>query len=231
MTKPDETYTLYSYFRSSASARVRTLMALQDIPYDVKFIHLLKQEQSSDEYTKLNGSQTVPTLVVQPAQGDKWNLGQCIAIMEYLDEKWGPGSKVGRLLPADAKDRALVRSIVDQVVGDLFPMLNSATLGAVTDFGGDKIKWAEKWSDKFLMALERLVSKTSTTGKYCYGHSLTLADVALAPQMYTVLRFYPQALDKVPTVKSIFENISKIPEFVKADYKHQPDTPDDIREN
>lgn len=190
MTRPDESYTLYSYFRSSASARVRTLLALHDIPYEQKFIHLLKAEQSSPEYTKINGSQTVPTLVVQPsgAGAESWNLGQCIAIMEYLDEKWGPSSKLGRLLPENAKDRAIVRSICDQVVGDLFPMLNAATLNAVNDFGGDKIKWAEKWSDRFLMALERLLSKTSKDGKYCYGDRLTMADVCLAPQMYTVLR-------------------------------------------
>lgn len=32
-------------------------------------------------------------------------------------------------------------------------------------------------------------------------------------------------------MKSVFENVSKIPEFVKGDYKHQPDTPDELREN
>lgn len=32
-----------------------------------------------------------------------------------------------------------------------------------------------------------------------------------------------------PTVKSVFENVSVIPEFVAADYKHQPDTPEDQR--
>lgn len=189
MSRPTETYTLYSYFRSSASARVRTLMELQGIPYELEFIHLLKGEQRSDAYTQLNGSQTVPTLVVKPEQGESWNLGQCIAIMEYLDEKWGPSSKVGRLLPEDARDRALVRSIVDQVVGDLFPMLNAATLNTVKEMnGGDADPWVRKWSDKFLLALERLVSKTSKDKKHLYGDRLTLADVAFAPQMYTVLR-------------------------------------------
>jgi glutathione S-transferase len=33
-----------------------------------------------------------------------------------------------------------------------------------------------------------MISKTSTSGKYCFGDSVTLADVALATQMGTVQR-------------------------------------------
>jgi maleylacetoacetate isomerase len=36
-------------------------------------------------------------------------------------------------------------------------------------------------------ALEALLKQTSG-GKFCFGDSLTLADVAFVPQMYTVLR-------------------------------------------
>lgn len=58
---------------------------------------------------------------------------------------------------------------------------------------------------------------------------MTLADVALAPQLGTVLRFLPDCLKDYPTIKSVFENISQLPEFVAADWKHQPDTPEELR--
>lgn len=41
--------------------------------------------------------------------------------------------------------------------------------------------------------------------------------------------FSPDIMSKFPTVKSVMDNVSVIPEFVAADYKHQPDTPDDVR--
>lgn len=36
-------------------------------------------------------------------------------------------------------------------------------------------------------------------------------------------------MEQFPTVKSVFENVSVIPEFVAADYMHQEDTPEDQR--
>ncbi|BEJ17562.1 hypothetical protein CspHIS471_0609630 [Cutaneotrichosporon sp. HIS471] len=136
--------TLYSYFRSSASSRVRTVMNIHNIPHDTKYIHLLKGEQKSPEYSALNAGQSVPTLIIREN------------------------------------------------------------------------------------ALEALL-KTTSGGKYCYGDKLTLADVAFVPQMYTVLRYSPNIMDKLPTIKAVFNHVSVIPEFVAADYMHQPDTPDDQR--
>lgn len=42
-------------------------------------------------------------------------------------------------------------------------------------------------------------------------------------------RFVPDILPKFPTINSIYENVSKIPQFVEADYRHQIDTPADLR--
>ncbi len=36
-------------------------------------------------------------------------------------------------------------------------------------------------------------------------------------------------MEQFPTVKAVFEHVSVIPEFVAADYMHQPDTPEDVR--
>jgi glutathione S-transferase len=42
------TYLLYTYFRSSTSWRVRTVLNYKKISYDCKFIHLVKEEQTSE---------------------------------------------------------------------------------------------------------------------------------------------------------------------------------------
>lgn len=151
----DAQLTLYSYFRSSASGRVRTVMHLHDIPHDTKYIHLLKGDQKSDEYTAINAGQSVPTLVIREACGEEWTLAQSAAIMEYLDEVYGPGSKTGPLMPRgedreSKRARAQIRSIIDLLVGDLFPMLSMRTLNRVKARGAPAEPWANECSMEYL---------------------------------------------------------------------------------
>jgi len=47
-------YALYSYWRSGASWRVRIVMAHKNIPFEYRPINLLKGEQKSGDYAKLN---------------------------------------------------------------------------------------------------------------------------------------------------------------------------------
>src|SRR5579875_3502704 len=74
---------LYSYFRSSASYRVRIALNLKRLPYDYVPVHMLRDggQQLKDEYRALNPDALVPTLV----DGDA-TLQQSLAIIEYLDE-------------------------------------------------------------------------------------------------------------------------------------------------
>lgn len=45
---------LFTYFRSSTSWRVRIALNLKKLEYQSIPINLLKNEQKSDEYTKIN---------------------------------------------------------------------------------------------------------------------------------------------------------------------------------
>ena len=74
---------LYSYFRSSASYRVRIALALKGLPYEYVPVHLLKGggQQISSEYRSLNPESLVPTLQDGPDV-----LTQSLAIVEYINE-------------------------------------------------------------------------------------------------------------------------------------------------
>lgn len=82
----------------------RMAMQLKGIPYKYVPVNLLKNEQKSDEYTRMNPNKTVPSIVLE----DGTVLTQSVAIMEYLEETY---SDV-RLLPEDPRARAIVRQIV-----------------------------------------------------------------------------------------------------------------------
>ncbi|MGG6495424.1 UNVERIFIED_CONTAM: glutathione S-transferase N-terminal domain-containing protein, partial [Bacteroidetes bacterium 56_B9] len=46
---------LYSYFRSSASYRVRIALELKGLAYDYVAVHLVKGEHTQPEYTRRTG--------------------------------------------------------------------------------------------------------------------------------------------------------------------------------
>eukprot|EP01122_Echinamoeba_exundans_P013860 TRINITY_DN611_c0_g1_i2.p2 TRINITY_DN611_c0_g1~~TRINITY_DN611_c0_g1_i2.p2 ORF type:complete len:114 (+),score=17.40 TRINITY_DN611_c0_g1_i2:37-378(+) len=92
--------TLYGYWRSSASWRVRIALNLKGIDYDYRPVNLIKDggEQYKDEYKALNPIQLLPTLVLEDG---KTALTESLAIIEYLDEVYPEN----RLLPAYAPSR------------------------------------------------------------------------------------------------------------------------------
>ena len=75
---------LYTFFRSSASYRVRIALNLKNLSYDQVPIHLRRGggEQFMANYQHINAQALVPTL-----EDDGRYLIQSLAIIEYLEEK------------------------------------------------------------------------------------------------------------------------------------------------
>ena len=72
---------LYGYYRSSATYRLRMALNLKKVPFEVVPINLLKGEQKSEEYAKVNPQMKVPSLVI-----DGLTLTESTAIFEYLED-------------------------------------------------------------------------------------------------------------------------------------------------
>ena len=72
---------LFSYFKSSASWRIRIILNLKKIPYEIVPVHLLKETQKSDSFKKINPSGLLPALYI-----DEKILTESMAIAEYLEE-------------------------------------------------------------------------------------------------------------------------------------------------
>ena len=56
--------TLYSYWRSSCSWRVRLSLILKGIDFEYKAVNLLKNEHTIDDYNGLNPMSELPTLLI-----------------------------------------------------------------------------------------------------------------------------------------------------------------------
>ena len=175
---------LYNYFRSSASFRVRIALKLKALPYEYVPVHLVKGEHRDGGYAAVSPSRLVPTL--ETDEGAR--LGQSIAIIEYLEERYPERP----LLPAEALGRARVRSLAQLVACDIHPLNNLRVLQYLANElkAGEEARnaWYRHWVRVGLEAFERELEQLPQ-GKYCYGDTPTLADCCLVPQIFNGRRF------------------------------------------
>jgi maleylpyruvate isomerase len=212
---------LYSYFRSSASYRVRIALNLKGLPFEVVPIHLLKNggEQFSPEYRKLNPDALVPALIDDASTPA---LTQSLAIIEYLDETHPEPP----LLPRSASDRAYVRSLALSIACDIHPLNNLRVLRYLVrelKVGeDDKNAWYRHWCEQGLAAVESVLAADGRAGSFCYGDSPTLADCVLVPQVANAQRLNCD-LSRMPTTMRINGACLALDAFVQAAPANQPD--------
>lgn len=211
---------LYSYWRSSASYRVRIALNLKDIDYEYVPVHLVNNggEQHSDDYQSLNPIQLVPTFV---DEDEDIILNQSLAIIEFLDEKYPEPVK---LLPEHKLQRARVRTVSYDIASDIQPIANLRVLNHLTENLGhsDDVKkqWAVHWISLGFDAVEKRLKNTA--GDFCFGFDLTMADVCLVPQTYNAQRFGIDLAD-YPLIQKVVNNCNELPAFINALPENQPD--------
>ncbi|MCE4546026.1 MULTISPECIES: maleylacetoacetate isomerase [unclassified Caballeronia] len=214
--------TLYDYFRSSASFRVRIALNLKGLTYAQVPVHLLRDggEQFSAAYRAINPAQAVPTLMIGSGS-EAIPIAQSLAIIEYLEEVYPQPS----LLPTSPEDRAYVRSVAYQIACDIHPINNlrvlkylQATFGANED---QKKIWIGNWITTGFSALEEMFSTNSRTGKFVFGDEPSLADICLVPQVWNARR-YGVPLDAYPTLLRIADDAGARKAFADADPSVEP---------
>lgn len=210
---------LYSYFRSSAAYRVRIALNLKGLAYETVPVHLLKDggQQYSADYKALNPTALVPTLV-----DGELAIGQSMAILEYLEETHPQPP----LLPSDAAGRARVRAIAQTIACDIHPLNNLRVLKHLKHVVGvdedTKNAWYRHWIDVGLSSIEAMLAGHPSTGRFCHGDHVTLADVLLVPQVFNARRFECD-LSAMPTINRIVDACSQLDAFVQAEPGRQPD--------
>ncbi len=196
-------YTLYDYFRSTASYRVRIVLELKKLDYQCKEIHLVKDggEQYSESYSKLNPQQLVPTLL---QENDSQGITQSLAIINYLEDKHPAPS----IYTKDLKLNAQINSFALQICSEIHPLNNLRVLQYLTKTLNrsetQKLEWYHHWLKKGFSALEKQLENSKCDGLFCFANKITLADICLIPQIYNANRF---ELDLTPY--PILSNINK----------------------
>lgn len=208
---------LYGYWRSSAAYRVRIALNLKGIAYEQESVHLVKDggQQHMENYRAMNPTELVPTLV-----DGNFVLNQSVAILDYLDDRI-PNPP---LYPADVGLRAQIKALVLDIACDIHPLNNLRVLqhlsGQLGHSEQERDDWYRHWLKVGFTALEAKLQHTA--GTYCFGDTLTMADVVLVPQVYNAHR-YQLSMGEFPLIDAIAQRCNTLPAFQEAAPEQQPD--------
>ncbi|MEO8466560.1 MAG: maleylacetoacetate isomerase [Gammaproteobacteria bacterium] len=207
---------LYSFFLSSAAFRVRIALNLKGVDYETVPVNLSQGEHREGAFLATNPQATVPVL-----DDDGTILWQSLAIIDYLDARY-PSP---RLIPTEPVARARVQALAQLIVCEMHPLNNLRVRNYLRDElkldAAAQSRWYTHWLAEGFASFEALVKRFSG-GRYCFGDTVSVADVCLVPQVYNARRFHGD-LSPYPTLERIADGLIAEPAFARAAPAGQPD--------
>jgi maleylacetoacetate isomerase/maleylpyruvate isomerase len=217
-------FELFSYWRTSATYRVRVAFNLKGLAPEEHNVNIDLGEQLSDAFLKINPLGAIPALIEHSGGQSRAPLTQSLAILEFLEETYPAPA----LLPQDGHERARVRSIAGMLAADTHPLITPRIkkyLTAQANFDeGAWRAWQTHWFTTGLQAVEQRLTRETQTGTFCHGDGVTIADICLA-SIIAVTRVFKITVPDIPTINRIVFACEKLDAFAKADPYRQQGAP------
>jgi maleylacetoacetate isomerase len=208
--------TLYGYWRSSASYRVRIGLALKGIAVSHVPVNLRDGSQKQADHLARNPQGYVPVLEL----ADGTQLTQSLAILDYLDGVY----REPALLPKEAVLRARVKAAALMIAADISPIQNLSVLKFIRAEHGQEdagvTQWAAHWIVQGFEALEALAETSDTD--YLLTDTPSLFECCLVPQVYNARRFGVD-MATFSRLSEIDARCRALPAFQKAAPENQAD--------
>jgi maleylacetoacetate isomerase len=207
--------TVYGFWRSIASFRVRVALRLKGLSFDEIPIDILSGEQFKPGYEAINAERVVPTFI-----HDGHSIFQSLAIIEYLDDI----QPEPRLMPQDAKEKAYARSLALMTIADAHPLVVPRVRNHLAKaFGADARAiedWGKHWTTEGLATYERLLARRAPA-PYALGAEPGLADICVAGQVVGA-HFLKLDLAAFPLVAGLADRCFEMPAFATSHPFEQP---------
>ncbi len=209
-------YTLYHYWRSTSSWRVRWAMAYKNIAFKPIAVSLLDGESESAEHLMRNPAGYVPVLELKTGE----RLTESLAIIRYLEDL----HPIPTLYPGSPLDRARILALAETINAGTQPIQNLSVLLMHSPDSSEQKKWAQHWIQAGLKTYEALC--TPFAGRFSHSDELSIADLCLVPQVYNAERFAVD-ISPFPTISRIYKNcltlesylLSRPDAYQPADFK------------
>jgi maleylacetoacetate isomerase/maleylpyruvate isomerase len=223
MTTPPR-FELYSFWRTSATYRVRVALALKGLTANERFVNIDAGEQRNPEFLKINPLGGLPALIDTAPGQSQAPLTQSLAILEFLEE----AQPEPALLPKGLHERARVRSIALMAAADTHPFVTPRVKKYLQSAGrfddADWRAWQMQWFTTGLQAIEGRLAYDTETGRFCHGDTVTIADICVA-SIIVVMRVFKIEVADIPTLTRIMAECEKLDAFANADPYRQVGAP------
>jgi maleylacetoacetate isomerase len=220
----DDRFELHSYWRTSATYRVRVAFNLKGVRPRETNVDLDAGEQLGEAFRRVNPMGAIPALIDHGPGQSPLPLTQSLAILEFLDETYPEPP----LLPADAHGRARVRSLAQMLAADTHPLVTPRVRKYLTTSGGFDAQawraWQIQWFGAGLRAFEQRLANEPGTGRFCHGDAPTMADICLA-SIFAVMQVFKIDFDDLPTARRIMAECERLEAFAAAAPARQAGAP------
>lgn len=210
--------TLYTFFRSSTSFRLRIALGWKGLDWESKYVSLPKMEHRAPEYLALNPQGGLPALVDEAGRV----FTQSMAMIEYLDELHPEPP----LMPSTPEEKWYVRAVSQAIGCEMHPLNNVRVLKRLRSYGltEDQVNkdWYPYWIAEGFRGLEGFLVRERRHGRFCLADRFTMADVCLVPQVANAMRFQCD-LSPYPTILRIYEACADLDAVKQADPSTQAD--------
>lgn len=207
-----QSLTLFNYFRSSASYRVRIALNLKGIkPARIVDLDIREGQQKAQPLLDV-----IPHGLVPAISWAGGSLTQSLAIIEWLDAL---DPSAARLIPQDPTEAAHVREIALAIACDIHPVNNLRVLNYLVDELGasdeTKLRWYRHWVDEGFAAVERILAQRRGRHRFALTDQPSLADICIVPQVFNARRFDVD-LSPYPNISSVSANCEALEPFEQA---------------
>ena len=207
-------FELFSYWRTSATYRVRVALNLKGLAAEERFVNIDAGEHRGEAFLRINPLGAIPALIDREAAQSS-PITQSLAILEYLEEIHPQVP----ILPQTPVARARVRSLAAMLAVDTHPLITPRVMKYLTEEAhfeaGAARAWRVNWFTTGLRAVEQRLATEADTGAFCHGDSITMADICLA-SIKIVLPIFKIEVPDTPIVDRIFAACEAHEAFAKA---------------
>lgn len=206
---------LSTYFRSSASYRVRIGLNIKRIPYTCHGVDLKIDAHRTPDFLKNNPQGLLPFL-----KDGNVGISQSLAILDYLEEIYSHPS----FYPVDPLLKYRCKSLAQFIACEMHPLGNLRVMRYLTDTlkvqDDAKSAWYHHWTGEGFEVLEAELARFDTP--YALSSTPTLVDMCLIPQIYNALRF-KVPMESYPRLVHIYRHCLEQPIFMNASPEMQDD--------
>lgn len=197
---PQAPIRVYSHPLSGHSHRVRLMLTLLDLPFEVIGVDVRGGETRSDAFLARNPWGEVPVI-----EDGETVIYDSTAILVYLALKYDDG---GSWLPRDPQGAAEVQRWLGMAAGPIAFGPNRARLAALLNRPVDPVQ-AKAVSERLLVNLDRELAGKA----FALGGTPTIADVAA----YSYIAVAPEggvSLEPYPNVRAWLARVEALPRFL-----------------